>query len=134
AACAPAPRPERLAVLGVPSGAAIVTTEAGYALAVGPGDVDVIRFEQLVAEGRRLAADGEMARWRRRQRPWARRSACGGESRWLSSPTPASLRPNGRIWTSWLWWRSRTAPERTWCWAATGRSPASWRPHAGGTH
>ena len=41
--------------------AAIVTTEAGYALAVGPGDVDVIRFEQLVAEGRRLAADGEMA-------------------------------------------------------------------------
>jgi predicted ATPase/DNA-binding SARP family transcriptional activator len=42
--------------------AAIVTTEAGYALSVGPGDVDVVRFEQLVAIGRRLAADGEMAR------------------------------------------------------------------------
>ena len=35
--------------------AAIRTTEAGYALAVGPGDVDVVRFGQLVAEGRRLA-------------------------------------------------------------------------------
>ncbi len=31
--------------------AAIVTTEAGYALAVGPDDVDVLRFEQLVGEG-----------------------------------------------------------------------------------
>jgi predicted ATPase/DNA-binding SARP family transcriptional activator len=41
---------------------AIVTTEAGYALAVGPDDVDVIRFEQLVARGQRLAEAGEMAR------------------------------------------------------------------------
>jgi DNA-binding SARP family transcriptional activator len=41
---------------------AIVTTEAGYALAVGPDDVDVVRFEQLVARGRRLAEAGEMAR------------------------------------------------------------------------
>jgi DNA-binding SARP family transcriptional activator len=41
--------------------AAILTTEAGYALAVGPGEVDVVRFEQLVATGRRLAADGELA-------------------------------------------------------------------------
>ena len=40
---------------------AIVTTEAGYALAVGPDEVDVIRFEQLVAKGRRLAEAGEMA-------------------------------------------------------------------------
>ena len=39
---------------------AIVTTEAGYALDVGSDEVDVVRFEQLVAEGRRLAADGEM--------------------------------------------------------------------------
>ena len=39
----------------------IVTTEAGYALAVGPGEVDVVRFEQLVAKGRRLAEAGEMA-------------------------------------------------------------------------
>jgi predicted ATPase/DNA-binding SARP family transcriptional activator len=39
---------------------AIVTTEAGYALAIGPDDVDVVRFEQLVTEGRRLAADGDM--------------------------------------------------------------------------
>jgi len=41
--------------------AAILTTETGYALAVGPGEVDVVRFEQLVAKGRRLAADGELA-------------------------------------------------------------------------
>ena len=41
--------------------AAILTTEAGYALAAGPGEVDVVRFEQLVAKGRRLAADGELA-------------------------------------------------------------------------
>ncbi len=40
---------------------AIVTTEAGYALAIGPGDVDVIRFEQLVTEGRRLSQAGEAA-------------------------------------------------------------------------
>ena len=41
--------------------AAIVTTEAGYAFAAGPDEVDVVRFEQLVAKGRRLAADGELA-------------------------------------------------------------------------
>jgi LuxR family maltose regulon positive regulatory protein len=40
--------------------AAILTTEAGYALAAGPGEVDVVRFERLVAKGRRLAADGEL--------------------------------------------------------------------------
>src|SRR5450631_3178286 len=41
--------------------AAILTSEAGYALAVGSDDVDVVRFGQLVAEGRRLAGDGEAA-------------------------------------------------------------------------
>jgi len=41
--------------------AAILTSEAGYALAVGPDDVDVVRFGQLVAQGRRLAGDGEAA-------------------------------------------------------------------------
>ncbi len=40
--------------------AAILTTEAGYALAAGPGEVDIVRFEQLVAKGQRLAADGKM--------------------------------------------------------------------------
>src|SRR6202035_1595659 len=37
---------------------AVVTTEAGYALDVGPEDVDVVRFEHLVAQGRRLAEAG----------------------------------------------------------------------------
>jgi hypothetical protein len=33
---------------------AIVTSEAGYALDVGPDDLDAARFEQLVAQGRGL--------------------------------------------------------------------------------
>src|SRR5580692_11691685 len=41
--------------------AAIVTSDAGYALDARPDQVDVVRFEQLVREGRRLAADGELA-------------------------------------------------------------------------
>ena len=41
--------------------AAILTTEAGYALTAGPDEVDVERFERLVAKGQRLAVDGEMA-------------------------------------------------------------------------
>jgi DNA-binding SARP family transcriptional activator len=41
--------------------AAILTTEAGYALAAGPDEVDVVRFEQLVAKGQRFAAGGQMA-------------------------------------------------------------------------
>jgi predicted ATPase/DNA-binding SARP family transcriptional activator len=40
---------------------AILTTEAGYALDAGPEDVDVVRFEQLAAQGRRLAEAGETA-------------------------------------------------------------------------
>ena len=41
--------------------AAIVTSDAGYALDVRPDQVNVVRFEQLVRKGRRLAADGELA-------------------------------------------------------------------------
>jgi LuxR family transcriptional regulator, maltose regulon positive regulatory protein len=40
--------------------ASILTTEAGYALTAGPDEVDVVRFEQLVANGQRLAADGQL--------------------------------------------------------------------------
>jgi predicted ATPase/DNA-binding SARP family transcriptional activator len=39
--------------------AAIVTSEAGYALAVDPADVDTFRFEQLVSTGRQLLDEGE---------------------------------------------------------------------------
>jgi predicted ATPase/DNA-binding SARP family transcriptional activator len=39
---------------------AIVTSGAGYALDVRGGDVDAARFEDLVAEGRRLSADGDL--------------------------------------------------------------------------
>ncbi|MGH3255193.1 MAG: BTAD domain-containing putative transcriptional regulator [Streptosporangiaceae bacterium] len=41
--------------------AAIVTSDAGYALGIGPDDVDTARFEQLAAKGRRLFEEGQMA-------------------------------------------------------------------------
>ena len=41
--------------------AAILTTEAGYALDAGPEDVNVVRFERLVTQGRRLAEAGQPA-------------------------------------------------------------------------
>ena len=41
-------------------GAAILTTDAGYALAVDPDDVDAFRFEQLVFKGRRLLEEGDV--------------------------------------------------------------------------
>jgi DNA-binding SARP family transcriptional activator len=44
--------------LGAPS---IITSEAGYALTVDPDEIDVVRFEQLVARGRRLAEEGDGA-------------------------------------------------------------------------
>ena len=40
---------------------AIVTSDVGYALDIGPDDVDAARFEQLVAKGRRLLEEGETA-------------------------------------------------------------------------
>jgi predicted ATPase/DNA-binding SARP family transcriptional activator len=40
--------------------ATILTTDAGYALAVAPGDIDADRFGALVAEGRRLSDTGEI--------------------------------------------------------------------------
>jgi DNA-binding SARP family transcriptional activator len=36
----------------------LTTTPAGYSLRLGPGELDVERFEQLVAEGRRALAGG----------------------------------------------------------------------------
>jgi predicted ATPase/DNA-binding SARP family transcriptional activator len=39
---------------------AIVTSEAGYSLDVSAGDVDVAQFENLVAEGRRRSAEGDL--------------------------------------------------------------------------
>ena len=66
--------------------AAIVTSDAGYALdrAARSG-----RRRPLRAAGdRRAGGWPPTASWRRRQRPWARRSACGGVSRWPSSPMP----------------------------------------------
>jgi LuxR family transcriptional regulator, maltose regulon positive regulatory protein len=41
--------------------AAIVTTEAGYVLDAGPDDVDIVRFEHLATQGRRLSEAGQAA-------------------------------------------------------------------------
>jgi hypothetical protein len=40
---------------------AILTSDVGYALDIGPDDVDAARFEQLVAKGRRLLEERENA-------------------------------------------------------------------------
>jgi DNA-binding SARP family transcriptional activator len=77
--------------------AAIVTSDAGYALDVRPDQVDVVRFEQLVTKGRRLAADGELAP----------ASATLAEALGLRRGEPLAeftyagiLMPNGPGWTS----------------------------------
>jgi DNA-binding SARP family transcriptional activator len=41
--------------------AGVITTEAGYALDVGPDEVDAVRFEHLVAQGQRLAEADQTA-------------------------------------------------------------------------
>jgi DNA-binding SARP family transcriptional activator len=109
--------------------AAILTTDAGYALAAGPGEVDVVRFEQLVAEGRRLAAGGELR---------LRRPCWGG-------PAAAAGRAAGRVHLCGLFDAERAhlneltlvaieaGAEPTWAWGATGNWPANWRRCAGNT-
>jgi len=73
---------------------AILTSDAGYALDIGPDDVDAARFEQLVPRDSACLRKG---RWRSRQPRWAKRCGCDGGSRSPSSRTPASLMPNERI-------------------------------------
>ena len=41
---------------------AVVTSESGYALDISAADLDAARFEALIAEGRRLSAEGAVAR------------------------------------------------------------------------
>ena len=60
----------------------MATSGAGYVL-VGV-DVDVVRFERLVAEGRALLADGDAAGGGAVAAPGARPAA--GANRWPSSP------------------------------------------------
>ena len=42
--------------------AKIVTSDAGYALAIAPDDLDAVRFERLVADGRRQLVAGDAGR------------------------------------------------------------------------
>jgi DNA-binding SARP family transcriptional activator len=75
---------------------AIVTSEAGYALDIGPEDLDAARFEQLVAKGQSLLEKGETAL----------ASSTLSEALQLRRGEPlsefayaASLTPNERTWT-----------------------------------
>ncbi len=65
---------------------AIVTSEAGYALCLGPDDVDAARFERLVAKGRGLFEEGEMAL----------ASSALGEALWLRLRTRRRTSPPHR--------------------------------------
>ena len=67
----------------------LVTRGRGYLLAVEREQVDVERFEALVADGRRALAVGDAAGARS---VWARRWGCGAASRWLISRTSRSRR------------------------------------------
>ena len=89
--------------------AAILTTEASYALATRPEEVDVIRFEHPVSQGRLLAEAGQAAG----------ASAALGQALGLRCGEPLAdfvyaglLMPNGRDSTSWIWWRSGPGPVR----------------------
>ena len=67
----------------------LVTRPPGYELRVEPGQLDLHRFEQLVAEGRAALAAGDPAAGRP---SCARRSRCGAARRWPTSPTSRSPR------------------------------------------
>ena len=109
---------------------AIVTSEAGYALGIAPDDLDAARFERLVAEGRRLLAEGETglassalgeALRLRRGEPlaeFAYADFANGERAHLAELTLVAI-------------EARAKP--TWRWAATGSSSTNWRRCAAST-
>jgi DNA-binding SARP family transcriptional activator len=72
---------------------AIITTEAGYALDVGPEDVDMVRFERLVAQGRRLAEASTSVTGRSLRALTSRSGACPSPR---SQARPPRCRPTSR--------------------------------------
>ena len=70
----------------------LVTRAPGYVLYVDPAELDLARFEQLVAEARaRLARDAP-------RRSCARRSRSGAGRRWRTWRTSSSRRRRSRGW------------------------------------
>ena len=63
----------------------VETRPDGYVLRIDEGALDLQRFERLLAEGRRLLADGSRAR--RQARCSGRRSRSGAARRWPTSST-----------------------------------------------
>ena len=106
------------------NGEVLLTRGNGYVAQVAPDDVDVARFERLVAEGRQLLAGGDPAV---RASGSARRWPCGAGRRCPTSPTSRSPRRTSPAWRSSASSHSRPASRRTSRSAATPSSPASWR-------
>ena len=104
--------------------ALLLTQPPGYLLSIADDQLDLRRFDRLVAESRRVLEEG-----RRRARfdaRYARDSTCGEAGRWptwrTSRSRPRSLasstRPGSR--------RSRRGSTQTSPWAATPSSSPSW--------
>ena len=66
--------------------AALETRAPGYVLRVGPDELDLSRFERLLARGRAGARRGSRRARTSASRP---RSRCGADRRWPTSPTRA---------------------------------------------
>ena len=114
----------------------LVTRPPGYLFRAVPDEVDVSRFERLLAQGRQALADGAaaeaadllaeaLALWRGR--------------RWPTSATSRSLRPRSPGWRScgWSAWRSGSRP--TWpsapgpSWSASSSASSASSPCASGS-
>ena len=104
--------------------AKIVTSDAGYALAIAPDDLDVVRFERLVAEGRRQLAAGDPAA-ASRTLPSAL-ALCRDEAL-VEFVTPSSRSANGPGWTSWRWRAVEASIEADLALGRHGDAQGSWR-------
>ena len=109
-----------LAATGSPP--ALTTRPPGYVLEVDAGQVDALRFERLLGEGRRLLADAIPPQPRRRS---ARRSSSGAGPRWPSSQTIRSPPPRAPGSRSCASRPSRSGSRRSSRSAGTGSSRPS---------
>ena len=100
---------------------AIVTRSSGYAIDVEPGQLDLDRFETLVARAETRADR------RRRARCCARRSACSAGRRWSTRRCSGRRPPRPTGSTSCGSSRSSAGSRPTSRSAATPRSSPSWR-------
>jgi Transcriptional regulatory protein, C terminal len=104
--------------------AAIERVVNGYLVRVDPDELEVGRFERLVA----LAAEPPRAVSRRRRSgTCAKPSHCGGERRWRTSGTRRGRLAPPCASTSCGSWRSSGSTRRAFHWASIASCAASWR-------